>query len=202
MLFKLDWLEWAQIVRKNHMSCVMTMCANSINPFLTGTRTTLVENVITLLHRRCYVGPWCKGELGLSLRLQFVCCLIPTNNSDMHVMSEEGCGRCTSVSFLCLLLKPSMTQLLMTQWCVMWMTPCVVASLVKLICKLKGTGNTAQKIHQHTVITKCRAFSLSPNAKRLPVAVVYSLSTVNKKDKLLIENALEEGERYDRWSLK
>ncbi len=33
------------------------------------------------------------GGLGLSLRPQFVCCLIPTNNFDTHIMSKEDCGR-------------------------------------------------------------------------------------------------------------
>lgn len=45
------------------MGCVMTKCVNSINPFLIGTRTTLAENVITLVHRRCSVGH-CLGGGG------------------------------------------------------------------------------------------------------------------------------------------
>lgn len=37
----------------------------------------------------------------------------PPTTFDMRVMSEECCGRGVSVHFLCLLLKLSMSQLLM-----------------------------------------------------------------------------------------
>lgn len=83
------------------MDCVMTMCVNSINPFLTGTRTALAENVITLLRRSAMWDDVAgREELGLSLRPHFVCCLVPTCNFDMHVMSKEGCGRVVCVRFL------------------------------------------------------------------------------------------------------
>lgn len=72
------------------MDCVMTMCVNSINPFLTGTRTTLAENVITPLHRRCNVGRCWGGYLACHGEPSFVCYLIPTNSFHMHVVSKEG----------------------------------------------------------------------------------------------------------------
>lgn len=72
------------------MDCVMTMSVNSINPFLTGSRNHPCGKCDYISLREVQCGT--SLQLGLSLRPQFVCCLMPTNNLDVQIMSEEAYG--------------------------------------------------------------------------------------------------------------
>lgn len=92
----------------------------SINPFLTGTRTTLAENVITLLSGRCSVACCCGGFTWLVIETHV--CLLPqptnifvTRVSPRQIAEEEFM---CDFFFLCcffFFFKLNVSQLIMTE---------------------------------------------------------------------------------------
>lgn len=195
--------KWPQIPRGNHTGCVMTMCVHSINPFLTGTRTTLAENVITLLHRRCSVGRFCRGGTWLVTEAEVR--LLPHPHQQLwhacnvrgrlrkrrfpRLLSEAEREPVANDSMMCNADDAVRCRLFGVRWRATWR-------------ELKGRIR-----HQRTVVTKRRVFSLSQNAKRVPAArgcclLLMDLTGKGQKRDSLTYSATEESDWCGNRSLK
>lgn len=146
----------------------MTMCVNSINPFLTGTRTTLAENVITLFHRRCNVGCCYEGGRGPWLVTEAAVCLSPHFHQQLWYACNVRGGLwkrhlCPfSLSVFEAEREPIANDSVMRN-----VAGTMCCSFFGLNWLARWTESKYKIKHQHPWVTK---WSMSQNAKWLPAA--------------------------------